>query len=100
MADKRGGISIFLSYVLGLAWSIVLVYCVVGELRPFVIALAGALFVTGAIVLVIKRIGGRIYYSRVFALGLIFAVLGLPVIPGFRHLTEIARASRAPGARL
>jgi len=64
MANKREGISVFLSYVLGLAWSIVLVYCVVGELRLSVIALAGALFVTGAIVLVIKRIGGRIYGSK------------------------------------
>ncbi len=95
MADKSERISVFLSYIPGIVWSIALVVCLAGDLRISIIALAGALLLTGAILLVIKRIGGRIYYSRVFVLVVIFGVLGVPVVPGFRDASLRRKTSTA-----
>jgi hypothetical protein len=93
MAEKRQGISVFLSYVLGLVWSVALMICLVAGMRISGLVLAGALLVTGAIVLVIKRIGGRIYHSRWFTLVVIFTVLGVPVVPGFRDASPRGKTS-------
>ena len=95
MGEKRETISLFLSYVLGIVWSIALVICLAGNLRISIIALAGALLLTGVILPTIKRIGGRIYYIRFFALVVVLVVLAVPVVPGLGHSTTLARVSRA-----